>query len=119
MKIYECILIFNSMLLEKKILNIIKLYKNYILKKKGKIIYKELWGIKKLSYIIKKQNTGYYYLIQFIYKPKNIKKLKFILKNNDQIIRFLIIKLNKNSLNYYKKKKNINYYKYNKLLLKL
>ncbi|XCC45288.1 MAG: 30S ribosomal protein S6 [Candidatus Shikimatogenerans sp. Ttur] len=106
-KLYEIVFIINSFLKEKKIFLIIKNYKKYINKKKGNIIYEENWGIKNLKYKIKKNDIGYYYLLIYKISSKYIKKIIKKIKNDKNIIRYLIIKLDKHHINYIQKKYKI------------
>ncbi|XBT18165.1 MAG: 30S ribosomal protein S6 [Candidatus Shikimatogenerans sp. Tser] len=106
MNFYEIILILNP-ILEKKKKKIVKLINNYIKKKYGEIIYQEYWGIKNFSYIIKKYNKGFYYLIEFKILPRYISYLKKKIKEEENILRYLIIKLDKIAIKYLHNKRNI------------
>lgn len=50
------------------------------------------WGIKTLSYPIKKQTTGFYLLIRFQVKPSCIFELSKALKTEEMILRYMLIK---------------------------
>lgn len=62
-------------------------------------IKEEKWGIKKLAYSIKNSDYGYYITIDFKITTKNnkmseekIAKLTKYLKNNESILKFIIMK---------------------------
>ncbi|XBT18663.1 MAG: 30S ribosomal protein S6 [Candidatus Shikimatogenerans sp. Tcar] len=110
MKLYEIILIINPFLKENKIFKIINLLEKYILHKKGLILYKNFWGLKKFQYDIKKNKNGYYFLIEIKIFPKYIINIKENIKNEENILRYLIIKLNKYAIKYLHNKRNINKY---------
>lgn len=106
-RIYEIVLIFTSMLSEEEINKKFLNYKKYLKKKKINLIKEENWGIKKLFYKIKKNNNGYFYLLEYECKPKFIKKFNIKILQDETIIRHLIVKMNKYAIEYsLKKKKN-------------
>ncbi|WXB47384.1 MAG: 30S ribosomal protein S6 [Candidatus Shikimatogenerans sp. Tmey] len=108
MKLYEIIFIIDSFLKEKKVLKIINIFKKYIISKNGIILYKDFWGIKNFQYNIKKKKSGYYYLIEIKILPKYIISLKNIIKTEENILRYLIIKLDKYAIKYLHSIRNIN-----------
>jgi small subunit ribosomal protein S6 len=60
---------------------------------KGKIIQTQRWGLRKLSYRIKKKNEGYYVLIQFEAPVSIIRELDRYYKLNESCLRFLNVVL--------------------------
>ncbi len=60
----------------------------------GSKIVEELdWGKKKLAYPIKNYRHGFYYVLSIDADPAAIKKLDENLKQNDDVLRYLLIKL--------------------------
>lgn len=53
------------------------------------------WGIKTLSYPIKKETSGFYLLIRFQVKPSCIFELLKALKTEEAILRYAVIKRKK------------------------
>ena len=49
-------------------------------------------GKKRLAYEVKKQNEGYYVLVEFAIEPAKIKEIDRVIKINEDIIRHLITK---------------------------
>jgi len=60
---------------------------------KGVIIQTDRWGLRKLSYRIRKRNEGYYVLIQFESPESLTRELDRNYKLNENCLRFLIILL--------------------------
>lgn len=63
--------------------------------KMGEKTKEDLWGIKDLSYPIKKQTKGYYAHYFFEADPKVIAPLDKFIKLEEDVIRHLIVKLDK------------------------
>jgi len=66
-----------------------------IKEKGGEIIDKEIWGIKDLSYPIKKSKKGLYMFFQLSLNSKYIEDLNNLLNLDENIIRHLAIKVEK------------------------
>lgn len=58
----------------------------------GKVEKEDLWGIKDLSYQIKRQNKGYFAHFEFSTGPKTAKGLDKELRVEEDIIRYLLIR---------------------------
>lgn len=58
----------------------------------GKLIKEDLWGVRGLSYPIKRQDKAFYALYEFEAEPNVISSLDKKLKLNEDIIRYLLIK---------------------------
>jgi|GEM_PF-575020 len=57
----------------------------------GKINEDKWWGKKALAYPIKKQDHGYYGILNFDLTPKDLKKISIELNLLDSLIRYLIV----------------------------
>ena len=103
---YEHTLIAKSDLPESEIKKIVDKYNNLITSNSGKIIKNEDWGLKNLSYIIKKNKKGYYLHFKFEGIGKTIEELEKAENIDNALIRFLTIKVKKLDLetNYFEKK---------------
>src|SRR5437588_10598291 len=95
--LYELLILIPFNLDVKNIINNV----NKIIYNNNIIIYNKFLGLKKILYKIKNYNKVYFHFL--IFKTQNIKLINNKLKNNFNIIRYLIIKLNKHSINYYNK----------------
>ena len=58
----------------------------------GKVESTEEWGKKKLAYPIKKQNEGYYVLINFSSNPDFIDELERVYNITAEIIKHIVVK---------------------------
>ena len=88
---YESIIIINSNLEEAVIKSTIEKVTDLIAKN-GKVDSTEEWGKKKLAYPIKKQNEGYYVLINFSSNPDFIDELERVYGITDEIIKHIVVK---------------------------
>tara|TARA_B100000029_G_C17484771_1_gene926813 strand:+ start:564 stop:893 length:330 start_codon:yes stop_codon:yes gene_type:complete len=63
--------------------------------KGGKVIDKEIWGLKDLSYPINKSKKGFYILFQIDIDSKELSKLNSNLNLEENIIRHMAVKVDK------------------------
>ncbi len=92
MRNYELVVIFEPSLEEEAIDTELSKITSIIEKEKGKISDIDKWGIRKLAYPIKKQESGCYIIIYFNGKNAAISELDRVNKINDKILRHLIVK---------------------------
>lgn len=60
---------------------------------KGDIVKLEDWGIKKLSYDIRKNSRGHYYLLDYLSESQAIRELERALRLNDRILKYQTVKI--------------------------
>jgi small subunit ribosomal protein S6 len=65
---------------------------------KGKKLYFENWGKKKLAYSIDKQKYGTYVLMQFSMSGDGIKELMDEFEHNSNVLRYLINRIEKEDI---------------------
>lgn len=94
MKSYELMLIFDPSLEENVITEELSKITSIIEKEKGEILNKDIWGIKKLAYPIKRQDNGFYAVLYFNSDAGVLSELDRLNKINDKILRHLIVKSN-------------------------
>ena len=70
-------------------------FKNQLSQTNGAIINQEDWGLKDLSYKIKKNKKAFYKLYQIEIEGSKIQEIKKTLTHNEKIIRYLFIKVDK------------------------
>lgn len=99
---YETVFIVNPVLLDNEVENIFSKFRDLITEN-GTIIAEEKWGSKALSYPIKKKKTGFYFLIEFEAEPTFIQKLETEYKRNEDILRYLTLKMGKDAIAYAQK----------------
>ena len=59
----------------------------------GNIIKEDIWGARDLAYPIKKQTKGYYVHFEFETEPKVVIDLDKSLKVEENILRFLLVRV--------------------------
>lgn len=92
---YEIVYILNQNINDDVLPNVMNKVHELISKAGAEITNISQWGRKKFSYPIKKQVEGHYVLANFRAEPTAIKKIDASLKLNDDILRYLIVKLDK------------------------
>ena len=100
---YESAVLISAALEEDQIQSIISRIKELISSNDGEITDVEDWGRKRLAYMIKKSKIGYYIIFQFKAYPQIISTLEKFYKLDENILRYLTIKLTKNALEQYEK----------------
>ena len=88
---YETIMIVNSNLEEAAIKDTIAKI-SALISEHGTVESTEEWGKKRLAYPLKKQNEGYYVLINFSSNPEFINELDRIYNITDEVIKHIIVK---------------------------
>jgi small subunit ribosomal protein S6 len=94
-KSYETVFIVDSLFEEDKVESIIQKYSDLLTKEGCSIVKVDKWGRRKLSYAIKKKNSGYYVTIEFHGPTNVIAKLERAYHIDDNIIRFLNVSFDK------------------------
>jgi small subunit ribosomal protein S6 len=96
--IYETTFIVNAGLDDPQIDAIIDKVQEVIIKNNGEILELAKWGRKRFAYPIKKKNNGFYVVCEFKSSGDLIARLERHFLLDENIIRFLIIGLDKKSL---------------------
>ena len=106
MNCYEHTVITKQDLTESQNEKLLDKYNNIIKKNSGEIVKTEKWGLRNLTYKIKKNKKGFYFHIKFEGDGKTIKELEKIENIDESLIRFLTVKVKKHDLekNYFEKK---------------
>lgn len=92
---YELMVIIKPNLAEDQRAAIQKSLADYIAELKGEITNTDVWGKKHLTYKIAGQNEGYYVVYNLSLMKANTSKLEYSLKLNQDILRYLLIKVEK------------------------
>jgi len=95
---YESGVIINATLDDTQIDTIVAKFKELIASNGGDLKNTDLWGRKRLAYIIQKQKVGYYVFFRFEAPSEFILKLERMYKLDENILRFLTLKLDKYAL---------------------
>ena len=91
MRTYEALYIASPNLEEGDIQTLSQQAEAYITSNGGTIVRSEIWGKRKLAYLVKKYSEGNYILVRFQANPEFIQKLELWFKLNDAVIRYLVV----------------------------
>ena len=105
LKQYETVFIMTPVLSDEQMKETVKKFKNLLVEKGAEIVFENNWGLKKLTYPIKKLSTGFYYLIEFKAEGNFIAELELTFKREERILRFLTVALDKHAVAYNEKKR--------------
>ena len=105
--VYESAVIINAALDDEQIESIISRIKETIVNNGGEIREVENWGRKRLAYMVKKSKIGYYVIYRFNSPSNIISKLERSYSLDEQILRYLTIKLDSDAVEYLEKNKAI------------
>lgn len=97
---YEAVFITTPVLSTDEYTRTVKKYTDFIEKNGGEVVSTEDWKIKQLAYPIQKKTTGFYTLVEFKIDPQAIRRLEIEFKRDENIMRFLTVKLDKFAVKY-------------------
>jgi small subunit ribosomal protein S6 len=103
--VYESAVMINAALDDELIDSIVSKIKETIINNGGEIREIENWGRKRLAYMVKKSKIGYYAIFRFTAPSKIIAKLERFFSLDEQILRYLTIKLDGDAVDYLEKNK--------------
>ena len=90
---YEIVYIIHPALQEGRLIDIKNKIHEQITGSKGKVLFDDNWGKKKLAYAIDKQKYGTYLFCQFLLEGKNVQSINVDCELNTNILRHLITKI--------------------------
>ena len=90
---YEIVYIIHPALQEGRLSDIKNKIHDKIASFKGKVLYDDNWGKKKLAYAIDKQKYGTYLFCQFLLEGKDVKEINIDCELNSNILRHLITRI--------------------------
>jgi len=102
---YETTLILTPEKSDSEVSKITKGYAKFLKSSGAKVIHEETWGLKNLAYPIRKKNTGYYFTIEYQSPTDLIAALELNLKRDENVLRFLTVKLDKYAIDYNERKR--------------
>jgi small subunit ribosomal protein S6 len=97
-RVYESAVLINAALEDEAIQSIISRIKETITVNGGEIREIEDWGRKRLAYVVKKSKIGYYVIFRFESLSDLIPKLERFYQLDENILRYLTIKLTNDAL---------------------
>lgn len=96
--IYESAVLINAALDDQQIDSILSRIKDFITNNGGQIRELDNWGRKRLAYPVDKSKIGYYAIYRFDAPSDMIAKLERIYSLDEQILRYVTLKLNNDAL---------------------
>lgn len=93
MRRYETIFITHPDLSEEDLNQLLERIRTLMANLKAEIIRLDDWGQKKLSYEIRKNNRGRYFLMDYVAAPEVVREWERNLRLNDRILKFQTVKL--------------------------
>ncbi len=97
---YETVFILTPVLSEDDTKKAITAYVDLLKSQGAEIVHEEHWGLKNLRYPIKKKTTGIYHLVEYKSEGKAINLLEIAFRRDENILRYLTIKLDKYAVKY-------------------
>lgn len=89
---YEIMLIFNSDLGEEGVKKELSEIKKNIVAEGGEVFTEDFWGTRDLTYRIKKQDQGFYVVVNLTLPTESVKEIEKMLNLNPLVIRSLLLK---------------------------
>jgi len=106
MQNYEMMVIFTPVLSEDEFKAAQKKYADLITSNGGAVVNSNPWGLKSLAYPIQKKTTGIYWVLEYSAPSDINEKLKIQLLRDEQVLRQMVIKLDKFAVEYNLKKRS-------------
>lgn len=107
--VYESAILINAALDDQQIESILTHVKELITNNGGEILELENWGRKRLAYPVEKSKIGYYAIFRFDAPGDIIAKLERAYSLDEQILRFVTLKLSKYALEQIEKNKALSF----------
>jgi small subunit ribosomal protein S6 len=102
---YETVLILNPVLSEEQVKESMGKFRELLTSFNAECVLEDLWGLKKMKYLIQNKKTGFYVLFQYKADSSVISDLEVELKRDERIMRFLTVKLDKHALEFAEKRR--------------
>ncbi len=98
MRTYEALYIVSPELEDDAIQTVANEVESLVTKNEGTIVRSEIWGKRKLAYMVKKFTEGNYVLLRFTANPDFVARLETYFKLSESIIRYLVVHFDKHML---------------------
>ena len=93
MALFEHVIILKQSLSSNELSNELKNHTNLVSELKGNIVYQESWGMRNLAYPIKNNKKAFYEFMNIEMPQGNINLMNTKLNLNENVIRYLSIKV--------------------------
>ncbi len=93
MRRYEMITIIKADVAEDEINTILDRMEKIIQEENGEVLKVDKWGLRKLAYLIRKEQQGFYILTEYAGTPAAVNEIERIYKIDERILKYMTIKL--------------------------
>jgi small subunit ribosomal protein S6 len=93
MPLYECVLIARNDVTQQQVEAVADTVAAQLEGEGGSVNKREYWGLRSLSYRIKKNRKGHYMLLGLDAKPASINEMERLLGLNEDVLRFMTIRV--------------------------
>lgn len=83
-----------------------KKYQEMIQSNGGELVHSNPWGLKSLAYPIQKKTTALYWVVEYKAPSELNEKMKIQLLRDEQVMRHMMLKLDKHAVEYNAKRRN-------------
>ena len=97
---YETVVIFSPLLAEEDVKREIAKITKTVTDAGATILEERNWGLRQLAYPIQAKSNGIYYIMEFAGPSTLVSKLEVEYKRDEDIIRFLTVRLDKYGMDY-------------------
>ena len=104
-KQYESTVIVTPVLTDTELKQLLSGYIDFLKSNGAEIVHEDFWGMKQLAYPIQKKTSGFYYAVEFKAEGDLIDKLELLYRRDENILRFLSVKLDKYAAEFNDKKR--------------
>ena len=98
MRTYEALYIVKPELGDDEIQTIAKNVETLVSESGGSIVRSEIWGKRRLAYLVEKCSEGVYVLLRFQAEPEFVDRLENHFRLTEQIIRYLVVHFDEKTL---------------------
>ncbi|MDG1332837.1 MAG: 30S ribosomal protein S6 [Crocinitomicaceae bacterium] len=105
MNSYETVFILTPVLSDEQTKEAVQKFEGEIKKLGGKVTHSESWGLRKLAYPIQKKSTGFYFMLNYEGPSTVIADLEVTFRRDERVMRFLTVKMDKDSLAWAEKRR--------------
>lgn len=105
MQQYETTIIVTPVLTDTELKELVSGYTKFLKSNGAEIVHEDYWGLRQLAYPIKKKTSGFYFTVEYKAPTDLLDKLELTFRRDENIMRFLSIKLDKHSMEFNEKKR--------------
>jgi len=93
---YELTVIARGDLPEGESAKLLTRYEKLMEKDGGEILKRDDWGLKKMSFVVKKQARGHYVSYDFVGQSENLSEIERLMRIDDNVLRYLSVRVGEN-----------------------